>query len=180
MQDTAAPVHVVFGITDVVIAIENVRGDQQVIATKPRCTASSIAFLFNARESGSFISLLPFSARLPSKEIEPKLSITPNMCPPNVNVRYLIEAFCSAKYRPHFSIDGEDEAAFLKQQRDKKKVATKVDFVKASMETLTQSGNIKIDIMVKIEPRTINNFLEIDRSFRDIERYNKIKRADIK
>tara|TARA_B100001121_G_C18580686_1_gene569597 strand:- start:35 stop:343 length:309 start_codon:yes stop_codon:yes gene_type:complete len=102
------------------------------------------------------------------------------MCPPNVNVRYLIEAFCSAKYRPHFSIDGEDEAAFLKQQRDKKKVATKVDFVKASMETLTQSGNIKIDIMVKIEPRTINNFLEIDRSFRDIERYNKIKRADIK
>ncbi|MBU92027.1 MAG: hypothetical protein CML88_00665 [Rhodobiaceae bacterium] len=112
--------------------------------------------------------------------MEPKLSITPNICPPNVSVRYLNEVFCSARYRPHFSIAGDDEAAFLKQQSDKKKVATKVDFVRASIDTMVQSGSTRIETVVKIEPRAINNFLERDRSFRDIERYNKIKRADIK
>jgi len=45
---------------------------------------------------------------------------------------------------------------------------------------MVQSGSTRIETVVKIEPRAINNFLERDRLFRDIERYNKIKRADIK
>ena len=68
---------------------------------------------------------------------------------------------------------------FLRQQRDKKNVATKVDFVRASTETSNQSGNIRTDIIVSVEPSIINNFLESDKSFRDIDRYNKIKIADI-
>ena len=111
--------------------------------------------------------------------IRDRLSITPNMCPPNVSVRYLIDVFCSAKYRPHFSIAGEDDAAFLRQQRDKKNVATKVDFVRASTETFNQSGNIRTDIIVSVEPSIINNFLERDKSFRDIDRYNRIRIAEI-
>ena len=93
MQDRAAPVHVVFGITDVVMAIENVRGTNMSWPRNHVEPPEALLFYLTRESRGSFISLLPFSARLPSKEIEPKLSITPNICPPNVNVRYLIEVF---------------------------------------------------------------------------------------
>ena len=125
------------------------------------------------------ISLLPFSAKLPRSDIDPKLRITPNICPPKLRVKYLRFDFCSARYLPHFSMEGEDAAAFLRQHKDRKKVATNVDFVSASIDTENQSGNRNIEQNVKKSPTMRNNFLDRDKLFNDRDKYIIIKKADM-
>jgi|TARA_B110000438_G_scaffold294145_1_gene335084 hypothetical protein len=76
-------------------------------------------------------------------------------------------------------MEGEDAAAFLRQHKDRKKVATNVDFVSASIDTENQSGNRNIEQNVKKSPTMRNNFLDRDKLFNDRDKYIIIKKADM-
>jgi hypothetical protein len=59
---------------------------------------------------------------------------------------------------------------FLERKGIEKKVATNVDFVRASMETLNQFGNKNIEINVKSTPTTKNILRDKVRLFNDIDK----------